>query len=421
MKITLVNTFDLYGGAARAAFRLFRGLREIGSDCTMMVANKQSSDPDVVTLKPVSPDEAERVHAEETAIKQEMASYPALREGGFPPFHTERSPFGEVLSHQMPAADVVNLHWVRGFVDYASFFRSQPPDQAVVWTLHDMFAFTGGCHYTAGCRRFTDSCGACPLLNSTDPQDLSFRVLQRKAAVLKTQTRRLHVVAPSRWLADEARSSALFRDIDVSVIPYGLETDIFKPFDKEDVRRQFNLPTDRKIILFAAHVLSDPRKGLALLDDALCRLPSLDGVSLLTVGSSNVALRAPVQRYHLDFIADKAQYESVMSRLYSVADLAAVPSLEDNLPNTALEAMAAGTPVIAFANGGLPDLIRSGATGFLATPGNVESLAQALGEALQDRTRLAVMGQTARTEIEREHSLAVQATRYRDLFQSLVT
>jgi len=421
MKILLVNTFDLYGGAARAAYRLFQGFRRIGSDCTMMVGRKHGDDAHVRALGPVTPAETARMRFLEAEIRQEMAAYPVLAGGnGSDTYHSERAAPGEILVRQLPPADVINLHWVRGFVDYTAFFGSRPPGQPVVWTLHDMKAFTGGCHYDGGCTRFTLACGACPRLNSDDPDDLSARVLRRQAAALKGTSARLHVVTPSRWLADRAKASALFADIPVSVIPYSLETDIYRPFEKAEARAQFNLPPDRRIILFAAHVLTDPRKGLAQLDEALCRLPPQEGLALLTVGLGNPHVKAPVQRFHMDFIADKARYEAVMSRLYAVADVVAVPSQEDNLPNLALEAMSAGRPVVAFANGGLPELVENGRTGFLARSGDVEELAALLAAALSDPDRLAAMGRAARDRIERENALEVQAGRYRDLFQTLL-
>lgn len=418
MKINIINTFDNYGGAARAAFRLYRGLRDaVGDDCAMLSLYKYSQDPGVRTLAPAAAEDVARAHAIEAEIAAETAPYPVLQAGGFPPFHSERSPFGDILVQQMPAADVVNLHWVRGFVDYGAFFRSRPPGQPVVWTLHDMNAFTGGCHYTAGCDRYIDACGACPVLESTDPEDASFQVLQRKRAILAARTGGpLHVVAPSRWLAAEAKRSRLFADLPVSVIPYGLETDVFVPHDRQAARQSFNLPADLKIILFIAHVVTDPRKGLARLDEALARLGPQNDVALLLVGQGTPTLTAPVQCLRSGLVNDDA----TVSRLYSAADLVVVPSLEDNLPNTVLEAMASGTATAGFAIGGIPDMIIPGETGFLADPADPQSLDRALAEALADPARLAALGRGARARVEREHTLARQAERYLDLYRSLL-
>lgn len=419
MNILILGTYDIHGGAARAAYRLHLGLRAIGEGSRMMVGHKKSTDPDVLTLAPVGPEEAARAHAIHAAIEGDLRAYPAFDPQTSSAFHDDRSPVGEVLVRQMPAADVVNLHWVSGFVDGPSFLSSRRPGQPLVWTLHDMNAFTGGCHYAGGCRRFEDGCGACPVLGSQDPGDLSSRILRRRIAGLqaaRTAGTRMHVVTPSRWLADEARRSALFRDVPVSTIPYGLETDIFTPTDRAEARRSFNLSPDLKLIVFVAHVVTDPRKGLALLDEALCRLGPQENLALLMVGLGTPALKAPVMQLKSGLVSDDA----TMSRLYSAADLVAVPSLEDNLPNTVLEAMASGTPVVGFRSGGIPDMIAPGENGFLAEPGDTASLAQAIGDAFSDPVRLAGMGRAARARIEREHTLAVQAGRYRELYQSLL-
>lgn len=418
MKVNIINTFDTYGGAARAAVRLYRGLRAaIGDDCMMMSLHKHGQDPGVRTLVPATAEEVARAHETEAAMAAEIAPYPALQNVGFPPFHGERSPFGEALVRQMPAADIVNLHWVRGFVDYAAFFQSRPAGQPVVWTLHDMHPLTGGCHYAADCDRYVEHCGTCPVLGSDNPEDASFQILQRKQAILAARTGGpLHVVAPSRWLAAQARRSRLFRDTPVSVIPYGLESDVFTPHDRQAARQGFGLPPDLKIILFIAHVVTDPRKGLAYLDEALARLGPQKDVALLLVGQGTPTLKAPVQCLRAGLVNDDA----TVSRLYSAADLVVVPSLEDNLPNTVLEAMASGTAAAGFAIGGIPDMIIPGETGFLAAPGDIESLSLALADALADPARLAAIGRAARARVEREHTLARQAERYLDLYRSLL-
>ncbi len=417
MKILHINTFDIHGGAARAAFRLFKGLRVIGEESRMLVLQKTGNDPDAATLGPVSPEQMARAQAIQAEIQAEAAPYPVLTAPGFVSFHSERAAPGEILVSQLPPADVINLHWVRGLIDYPSFFASRSPDQPVVWTLHDMHAFTGGCHYAGGCERFTQGCGACPFLSSDDPADLSARILERKIAALARRNNRMHIVTPSRWLGREAARSALFRDIPVSVIPYGLETDTFVVHDRQAMRQAFKLPPDLKIILFIAHMVDDPRKGLSYLDEALSRLGPRPDVALLLVGGGNVTLKSQVHHLRTGLVSDDA----TVGRLYSAADIVAVPSLEDNLPNTMLEAMAAGTPVIGFDIGGVPDLVIPGETGWLAPPADGEALSAALATALGDPAHLAAMGRMARARIEREHTLEVQASRYRDLYHSLLS
>ncbi|MCW2249531.1 glycosyltransferase involved in cell wall biosynthesis [Azospirillum fermentarium] len=417
MKILHINTFDIHGGAARAAFRLFKGLRAIGEESRMLVLHKTGNDPDVATLGSVTPDQLARAHAIQAEIQAEAAPYPMLSAPGFVSFHSERAAPGEIMVSQLPPADIIHLHWVRGLVDYPSFFANRRPDQPVVWTLHDMHPFSGGCHYAGECERFTQGCGACPFLKSDDPADLSARILERKTTALARRNNRLHIVTPSHWLGREAARSSLFRDIPVSVIPPGLETDTFVAHDRQAMRQAFKLPPGLKVILFIAHMVDDPRKGLSYLDEALCRLGPRPDVALLLVGGGTMALKSQVHHLRTGLVADDA----MVGRLYSAADIVAMPSLEDNLPNTMLEAMAAGTPVIGFDIGGVPDLVIPGETGYLAPPADTEALSAALATALADPAHLAAMGRMARARIEREHTLEVMASRYRDLYRSLLS
>ena len=383
----------------------------------MFVLRQSRDAPGLIRLGPLTSEELERADVVQDEIAGESLPYPVLQQSQFVPFHSERAVVGEAMVSQLPPADIVNLHWVREFVDYQAFFSSRPPGQPVVWTLHDMLAFTGGCHYAADCTRYVEGCGSCPFLESDDPQDLSYRILRRKLKILAGFGNKLHVVSPSRWLAREAKRSVLFRDVPVSVIPYGLDTRQFRPDRREEVRQSLNLPADLKLILFVAHNVTDPRKGLRYLDQALCRLGHRGNLALLLVGDGNPDLMSsiPVLR------AGELWNDDAVSGLYSAADLVVVPSLEDNLPNTVLEAMASGVPVIGFDVGGVPDLVIPGETGYLAPLGDSFALAQALAQALDDPERLKSMGRAARSLMERNHTLEAQANSYLDLYRSLLT
>ena len=418
MKVVIVNTYENYGGAARAANRLFKGLCELSPEisATMFVSQRQTDDPRVLSPQKTSEAVVARAQARQNDIAAEHAPYPMLHRPDTAIFNGDRAPLGAVLVDQFPAADVVNLHWTSTFLDWEMFFASLSPKTPVVWTLHDMNAFTGGCHYANGCEGFLAECGRCPLLRSTEADDLSRRILSRKREILAKWPGTLHVVTPSRWLGEEARRSALFRNRPVHIIPYGLETDVFRPQDRQAVRALFKLPQDKKIILFVAHVLTDPRKGLAYLDEALSQLGQQDDVALLMVGMGTPGVKAPVHHIRGDLVSD----DKTMNMLYAACDLVAVPSQEDNLPNTVLEGMASGRPVVGFAIGGVPDMVIPGETGFLAKLGDVASLAEALRAALADVGALRVMGDRARRRIEQRHTLAIQGWRYADLFARLV-
>jgi glycosyltransferase involved in cell wall biosynthesis len=416
VNITLVSTFDLNGGAAQAAHRLHRALRGRGIASQLLVNRRDSDDPDVVRVVPTSAEDTAMWATRYAAIRAEEDVYPVLKAHRFSPFHGERAPSAAQWLDRLQTADVINLHWVRGFVDWEAFFPSQPATRPVVWTLHDLNPFTGGCHYAGGCTGFTDSCGRCPVLGSDAGDDLSAQVLHRKRAVLARSQMPLHLVAPSRWIAKEAQRSSLFAAQPLEVIPNSLDLDRFRPFDREAARAELGLPPGSIIMLFVAHLLDDRRKGLHRLAAALRLLGPVPGLEVVAVGMGTPAFDAPVPLTVRPFQASSA----CIARFYAAADLVVVPSDQDNLPNTVLEALACGRPVVAFPVGGVPDMICDGETGLLAHGFSDADLSEALVRALQARPRWLALGETARRQVERENAPEVQARRYAALFERVV-
>jgi len=301
-------------------------------------------------------------------------------------------------------------------LDYSEFFELLPQDRPIVWTLHDMHPFTGGCHFDGKCGRFSGSCGCCPQLNSKNPGDFSHRSWARKRSgyqVLKSRV--LHLVTPSRWLAGEVRRSSLLGDREVTVIPNGLDTEIFKPRDSGVARDVFGLRNDHKIVLFLADWASEARKGLPLLVGALEGLPDRTNLCLLILGNGGVELPDGVPNVRLDYVRN----DRLLSMIYSAADVFALPVLQDNLPNTALEAMACGLPVVGFASGGVPEMIRDGVEGRLVPPGDVPALRSAITATLLDQRCRALMASNARNRVVREYGIELQAQRYLELYQRL--
>ncbi|MEK7167443.1 MAG: glycosyltransferase, partial [Patescibacteria group bacterium] len=223
----------------------------------------------------------------------------------------------------------------------------------------------------------------------------------------------LTLVSLSRWLAQKAGESRLFSQRRIEVIPNSLDTDIYKPLDKDFSRQLFNLPKDKKIILFgAANATSNPRKGFAQLREALSLLSKND--LLLAVfgsGDSSLDFGLPV-RYFGNLKDDYS-----LAALYSSADAMVVPSLQDNLPNTVLESMACGTPVVGFNVGGIPDLIDHRVNGYLAKPGDPKDLAQGIAWVIDNGQSL---GSNSRKKIEVEFSLKGQANRYVELYDQIL-
>lgn len=415
MKIVHVSTFDTHGGAARSAYRLHLGLRAIGEDSTMFVRLAYGNDPSVTEMRS-SRDILDRVRRRirKERIARDFQGYRATRPAGLEPFHDSRSITWFDFLRDLPKCDILNLHWVaNSFLDYESFFAKVPATTRVVWTLHDMNAFTGGCHYDAGCGRFTESCGRCPQLGSHDPSDLSHRIWQRKAkAFSQLDSSRLQFVTPSRWLGEELGRSSLGGRFPLSVIPYGLDLDDFAPRDRAACRDILGLPLDAKILLFVADGLNNERKGFALLTAALAALPRDEAYAILSVGGSKPDVAIDVPWIHVGTVNNDRH----LSVLYSAADIFIIPSLEDNLPNTVLEAMACGTPVLGAAVGGIPDMVRPGVTGMLVPPKDVAALASAIVQLLRNPEDLREMRLNCRRIALEEYPLDLQARRYSRLY-----
>jgi len=409
----LASTFDLAGGAAIAAYRLHRGLRAAGIPSRLLVQSKTSKDSSV--LDPASKLGKALALVTPTVNEVPLNLFYGNRQRAM--FSPQWVPSRSLARVAKLAPDLVNLHWIgNGFFPVEALAQLDVP---VVWTLHDMWAFTGGCYYSQECDRYRQQCGACPQLNSSNPNDLSRRVWQRKA---RSFTRaNLTVVTPSRWLAAEAAASSLFREACIEVIPNGIDTQRFRALDKNLARTVLGLACDKKYVLFGAgSATSDPRKGFSLLLAALQKLTAstiAERVELLIFGSSGVELSdctVPVRQFGV------LRDEISLALAYAAADVFVAPSLQDNLPNTVLEALSCGTPCVAFKTGGIPDAIAHETTGYLAHPFDTDDLARGIEWTLADDERHRQLCAVARATAERSFGLELQAQRYGDLFRELV-
>ncbi len=413
-----LSTNDVSGGAARAAYRLHSGLRSIGCDSTMFVMHKRSSESTVKAFTP-SVDWVSRLRyrLRQVRLMLSLGRYRTSRPVGYELFSDDRTRYGAALLEQLPSCDIVNLHWVARFVDYRPFFARVPRHTPVVWTLHDMNAFTGGCHYDYGCGRYRERCGACPQLGSDDEQDLSRRVWERKhRAFAQVEPGRLHIVTPSRWLAREAEQSTLLERFPISVIPNSLDTDVFAPREREVARAALEIPRDANVVLFASDSVENKRKGFTLLAKALSGLNAPSNLFLVSLGSGEPNLEGSVPHLHLGHIGN----DRLLALVYSAADLFVIPSLQEAFGLTALEAIACGTPVVGFDVGGIPDMVRPGVTGLLAPSQDVTALRAAIVELLQDPARRAEMSANCRRIAVEEYALEIQAKRYVDLYEKML-
>jgi glycosyltransferase involved in cell wall biosynthesis len=418
MRVAHLSTYDITGGAARSAFRLHRELVRLGHESTMLVRFRASRDPRVVEyLPPTDLPSRWRRRSRRKAIERSAAPYAATRPTGLELFSEARTPFGGTVLEQVPSCDVMNLHWIANYVDYELFFQRAAQRRPIVWTLHDMNAMTGGCHYDLECGRFTQRCGACPQLGSGDPHDLAAQTWDRKRAVFeRLDPRRFCIVTPSQWLGVVARRSPILRRFRVETIPYGLDIDDFAPRDRAAARDVLGIPQDASVILFVADVVDNRRKGFTLLAQVLTRCAaSVDRLWLLSVGHNRPELSGEVRGSHLGYVNN----DRFLSLAYSAADLFVIPSLQDNLPNTVMEAMACGTPVVGFDVGGIRDMVRDGVTGSLVNAGDTEGLRDSVVALLKSPPTRQKMSEHARQIAIAEYPLRRQAQRYSELYKEL--
>lgn len=420
MKITHLSTYDGVGGAAVATCRLHSGLKNLGHESRIITLwkNAEDSDPTVVRLEPPR-DMLTRLRRRlERRSLDRAAAEISARPSGLGFFSSDQTQHGADVLRQLPATDVLNLHWVAGLIDYSAFFPRLPKGLPVVWTLHDMNPVTGGCHHAGVCVGFHAKCGMCPELESKLENDISRGIWTRKnRAYSSLPESTFTFVTPSRWLAGKVRESSLGSRFKVHVIPYGLDTEIFKPTDKLAARAALGLDADATYILFAAYFSSDSYKGFPILLKALPELRDVPRLTGLAVGMGQAAnLEQPaIPMRALGLVKDERR----MALIYSAADLFVLPSFQDNFPNTALEALACGTPVIGSRVGGIPEIVRDGQTGFTVPSGDSQALAKMIREVLENSSLRSALSAECRRVAIAEYSLMIQARKYDELYNEI--
>lgn len=414
MRPLLVNANDLRGGAARAAYRLHVGLRSIGVDSSMLVQVKDGKDASVVGPRSAFGGLAGRMRQLLDLLP--VYAYPAgrTRRTFYPGWLPDRSR----SRVQDIAPDLVHLHWITGgFVNVKTLRKYRLP---LVWTLHDMWAFTGGCHYDEGCGRYSLGCGLCPVLGSNAHRDLSSLGFRRKMRAYRDLP--ITIVTPSRWLGDRARSSLLLAGFPVSVIPNAIDTDCFRPIAKDAARDVLGLPGDRKLILFgAAHGADEPRKGFSHLQSALRLLAQRAGASqyMAVVFGESTPERPPDVGMACTYVG-RVHDDTRLAALYAAADVFVAPSTQENLSNTVLEALACGTPCVAFDIGGMPDMIEHRRNGYLARALDSGDLAEGIRWALEDAGRNRDLSERARQKVLETFAMSVVARRHFELYQEVI-
>jgi glycosyltransferase involved in cell wall biosynthesis len=372
MKIVIINTAEIKGGAAVACNRLHEALVKAGFDSTMLVRQKSSQDPTVFEFS-------------ESKLRKKINLFFFFFELFILKFFKKKKfdfslPFFGPALHKHPLvknADIIHIHWVQNsFLTLSSLKKLQTLNKPIVWTLHDMWAFTGGCHYNVECRKFESACNVCPQLKNSSIIDFSKIIFNKKREIIKKD---IQIVTPSNWLALEASNSTLLKANPIEVIPYNINLDLFKPLDKEIARKQFNIGLDKKIILFVSMSLEDDRKGFEWFKESIKKLENsipnwTDRYEILAIGRHSNVNHFKTRIHYTGRLQDI----NLISKAYAAADVFVAPSIQDNLPNTVIESLACGTPIVAFNIGGMPDMIVHKHNGYLATLRNTDELANGI-------------------------------------------
>jgi len=421
MNILMLNTSQGGGGAALASSRLAVALRKSGHEVERMVMLASGHEPGTVT--PWGHSRPKYWLCRRHFLAERLAIFARL---GFRRKHlwevdTASAGVDICGSEAFHRADVVHLHWVnQGFLSLASIKKILDSGKPVVWTMHDLWPVTALCHYAGDCRRFVSGCHDCPLLPRLSHADTARNVYEKKKQAYRGH--RIHFVGCSRWIAAEAGESLLARDAAVTSIPNPIDTEAFSPGSRDDARLHFSLPADKRLLLWAAQKVTDERKGLHHLLHALEIIKQRHpdeartmGVIILGGRADEVARLFPVATYPLGFLSG----ESEIVAAYRAADAFVLPSTEDNLPNTIMEAMACGIPQIGFSVGGVPEMIAHRHTGYVARLRDEADLAEGIRHVLYaDAAR--DYGMAAREKACRYYAEDVVARKFTELYKQAI-
>lgn len=404
MRIAHFNTFA-DGGAGVLMQRLHQGLQTAGCDSRMFYRKGSLASPAARRLEFCRGwlgRQAERVwnRLERAKLRPDAPSY-----------------FGRYRPHRRTPAppdfapDIVHLHWVSQWLDLPSLLGSIPRHIPVVWTIHDMSPLAGGCYTDFGCEQFGKGCVGCPVLQPPADQFYAASELRRRARALAG--REIFVVGNSAHTTGLIRKSELFRHAQaVETIHPALDAGEFARTDKAEARRALGISADRFVLGFGAAALTDRNKGfdrfLAVAEKVAERLGAVDalvfGDGTMPPGGRGVAVRALGR---LDSTAE-------ISRAYSAMDVLVLTSRMESFGQVAIEAQAGGTPVWAFAVGGLPDAVQNGVTGKLLPFPDTTAMSESICAARND---LPAMGERARAWARTNFSVQTMAERYLALYR----
>jgi glycosyltransferase involved in cell wall biosynthesis len=417
LKVVHISSSDLAGGASIACKRINDSLILKGIDSNLLVQKKSSSDKSVQSTSINFLDD----------LRYKLRFI--LDEGYIRLFtNSERGRFSNpffgtnILRHPLTInSDIINLHWINGgFVSLKLLEKIGKTGKPIVWTLHDMWAFTGGCHYSLDCKKFESECRFCPCLKIPGEHDFSKKIFHAKKFLKELN---LTIVTCSKWLKQEAETSELLKSKRIINIPNPLDTELYKPLDRKVARSELGLNEDKFYILFGAMNTVDERKGLKYLLRALQKLygeisSGKENIEVIVFGKSNEKIISSIP-FNCKYFG-RFKNEDEIIACYNSADVFMAPSLQDNLPNTVLESLSCGTPVVAFSVGGMPDMIDHLENGYLASPDSVEDLANGIKWYVNNQDKYKEHIINARTKVIKNFNQDIIAARYIELYSKLL-
>ncbi len=401
MKVLLLNTYP-QGGAGIASGRLLTALRAQGTDAQLLhaadVGSRWPFYAERLSFLPYERDKSVRFSFSLANFGKDLRQHPLVR-----------------------AADILHLHWVnQGFLSLKNIAQLAALGKPIVWTLHDIWAFTGGCHIHT-CDHFQQSCGQCPYLRRPAPYDLSHRIWLAKKRWFPPN---IHFVTCSEWLNGMAKSSSLLADYPITTIPNPIDTTVFKPISEVEriaFRVEKGVAPRARVVLFVAMKVSETHKGFRFLQDALQQLKTSHPhipLEIMVIGKSDPEATAglPYPVHPLGLIQDA----QTLARIYAAADVFVTPTLADNLPNTVMESLSCGTPVAGFRTGGVPEMVGHQVEGYIADQGDSAALAEGIRWMLMGEKPLVELRQAARQKVQLAYASAVVAKRYSDLYKRIL-
>ncbi|CAA6814294.1 MAG: Unknown protein [uncultured Campylobacterales bacterium] len=411
MKILQVSTSDIKGGAARAAYRLHKALLSENIETQMLVQNK--SNDDYTVLGPTTKFKRLIGLLRPTLDTISLRKYKNRTKTLFSLGGLGFSGVVDKINDINP--DIVHLHWVNGgMIRIEDIKKIKAP---IIWSLHDNWVFTGGCHIMWDCEKYKNSCGACPRLGSSKEKDLSRKVFLRKKKVFSSK-KDIVIVGLSKWITKCSKNSSLLKDKKHITLPNPIDINIFKPFDKERSRELWNLPKKKKLLLFGAmNATSDINKGFLELSGAIKKLRREMELELVIFGSSKPE-KEPELGFKVHYVGNLHDNVSLVT-LYSAIDVMVVPSLQESFGQTASEAMACKTPVVAFRHTGLLDIIDHKINGYLAKPFDVADLSRGI-EWVLSTNKYQELCQNARVKVIKEFDSIIVSKKYINLYQSIL-